>query len=331
MRFLVIGCGSIGKRHIGNLLKLGVGEILALDVRADRRGEVESQFGVKTLGDLEDAWERAPDVALITAPTSSHVSLALQAAEHGCHLFVEKPLTDRFDEGLDRLLATVQKRKLVTLVGCNMRFHHGPATVKRLLEAENIGRVVAVLLEMGQYLPDWHPAEDYRLGYSASTAQGGGIILDAIHELDYARWMFGEVRELVCFGGKRSSLEIDTEDCADILLGFRSGLWAHVHLDYVERSHTRRCKVIGEEGTILWDESEGDVRVFSPADRRWRAIPVPSGYDDNAMYVDELRHFLRCLEGEEKSAQDLAEARRVTAIALAAKESMIRRQPVTLS
>lgn len=306
-------------------------EILALDVRADRRSEVGAQFGVDTLGDLDDAWERDPHVALITAPTSSHVPLAVQAAEHGCHLFIEKPLADRFDEGLDRLLATVQKRKLVTLVGCNMRFHHGPATVKRLLETERIGRVVAVLVEMGQYLPDWHPAEDYRLGYSASTEQGGGIILDAIHELDYARWMFGEVREVVCFGGKRSSLEIETEDCADILLGFCSGLCAHVHLDYVERSHTRRCKVIGEEGTILWDESEGDVRVFSPADRRWSAIPVPSGYDDNAMYLEELRHFLRCLEGEEKPAQDLAEARRVTAIALAAKESMTRRQPVTLS
>src|SRR5438132_13886048 len=132
-RFLVIGCGSIGKRHIGNLIACQAGEVRAFDVRDDRRAEVKARFGIPVLGKLEEAWEAGADVALITVPTRLHVPLALEAAGHGCHLFVEKPLSDGLD-GIDRLLATVRERNLITLVGCNMRFHPGLVQVKKLLE-----------------------------------------------------------------------------------------------------------------------------------------------------------------------------------------------------
>lgn len=220
--FLVVGCGSIGKRHIGNLIARGAGEILAFDVRADRRREVESQFGVESLGHLEDAWKRRPNVALITVPTNLHIPLALQAAEHGCHLFIEKPLSDRL-EGVDQLLEAVRVRNPVTLVGCNMRFHPGLMMVKKLLEEGTIGRVVAARVEVGQYLPDWHPWEDCRHAYSAHRDLGGGVILDAIHEIDYIRWMLGEVEAIACFAGKLGHLEIEAEDTAAILLRFADG------------------------------------------------------------------------------------------------------------
>jgi Predicted dehydrogenases and related proteins len=244
LRFLVIGCGSIGKRHIRNLIALNAGEILAFDVQADRRSEVECQFGVEAVDNLEDAWERGPDVALITAPTSMHVPLALQAAEQGCHLFIEKPLSDRL-EGVDRLLNVVRERDLITLVGCNMRFHPGLVKVKKLLEEGAIGQVVAARVAVGQYLPDWHPWEDYRKTYSARRDLGGGVILDAIHEIDYIRWMLGEVEAVACFAGKLSRLEIETEDTAAILLRFASGSIGEVHLDYVQRAYNRTCHIIG--------------------------------------------------------------------------------------
>src|SRR5437660_189779 len=132
-RFLVIGCGSIGKRHIGNLSACHAGGVRAFDVREDRRAEVRSRFGIEVFGNLEDAWAAGADVALITAPTRLHVPLALQAAEHGCHLFIEKPLADSC-EGIEPLLTAVRQRNLVTLVGCNLRFHPGLRRIKRLLE-----------------------------------------------------------------------------------------------------------------------------------------------------------------------------------------------------
>src|SRR5262249_60103798 len=96
-RILVIGCGSIGKRHADNLKRLNAGEILAFDPREDRRVEVRSRFDVETPATLEAAWKREPDVAVVAAPTSAHVALAREAAEHGCHLLIQKPLADRLD------------------------------------------------------------------------------------------------------------------------------------------------------------------------------------------------------------------------------------------
>jgi len=256
--------------------------------------------------------------------------LAVEAAEHGCHLFIEKPLSDSL-EGVDRLLATVTERNLVTLVGCNMRFHPGLVRVKKLLEKGAIGRVVAARVEVGQYLPDWHPQEDYRQGYSARRDLGGGVILDAIHEIDYIRWMLGEVATVACFSGKLSRLEIDTEDTAAILLRFDNGTIGEVHMDYVQRAYSRSCHLIGEEGTILWDYGADKVTYYSTSSRQWQTFREGDVNDPNQMYVEEMRHFLRCLAREEEPALDVFEGSRVLQVALAAKESAASGRVVTLN
>ncbi len=320
VRFLVVGCGSIGKRHIRNLIAVGAERIIAVDTRADRRHEVKSKFGIETFDLLDAVWGRKPEVALITAPTSLHIPLALQTAEHGCHLFVEKPLSAEL-AGVNQLLEVVRQRKLITLVGCNLRFHPGLITVKKLLEEEAIGHVVSARLEVGQYLPDWHPEEDYRQGYSARRDLGGGVILDAIHEIDYIRWMLGDVQMVVCFAGKLSRLEIETEDTAAILLRFIDGAIGEIHLDYVQRAYSRTCHIVGDEGTIRWDYSAGEVRWYSAARGEWTVINDPSGWEPNQMYMDELQHFLACLAMEEEPVADVFEGFEVLKIALSAKRS----------
>lgn len=318
-RFLVSGCGSIGKRHVGNLLAANAGEVIGYDVSADRAAEVRSRFGIEALTDLGSAFDRRPDVVFVTAPTSLHVPLALEAARRGCHLFIEKPLSHS-TEGIEQLLDEVRRRGLVTLVGCNLRFHPGLTAVKRLLDEGAVGRVVAARIEVGQYLPDWHPRENYRRGYSARRDLGGGVILDAIHEIDYARWLLGPVAAVSCFAGRLSRLEIETEDTAAILLRFAGGTIGELHLDYVQRAYSRSCHLIGEEGTVRWDYGTGEVKLYSAGSGAWRAIANPPGWQPNQMYVDELRHFLRCLDGEAAPALDVFDAARVLRIALAARE-----------
>jgi predicted dehydrogenase len=176
-------------------------------------------------------------------------------------------------------------------------------------------------VEVGQYLPDWHPEEDYRRGYSASPELGGGVILDAIHEIDYIRWLLGPVRSVTCFAGKLSELEIGTEDTAALLLRFGSGSLGEVHLDYVQRAYSRTCHVIGDEGTIRWEYTSGGTRVYRAETRRWETVNDPTGWHPNDMYVEELAHFLRCLDGDDLPTLDVFEAARVLEIALAAKES----------
>ena len=319
--FLIVGCGSIGRRHLRNLKSLGISKIMALDVQPERAGAAAEELGISTFTNLSQALESSPDVVFITTPTSFHVPLALDAANHDCHIFIEKPLSHNLD-GVDELISLVQAKELVTLVGCNMRFHPGLALVKRLLEDGAVGRVLAARVQVGQWLPDWHPWEDYRHGYSARKDLGGGVILDAIHELDYIGWLLGSpVHQVVCFAGNTSSLEIDTEDTAAIILRFADGIIGEVHMDYVQRAYSRSCHIIGDMGTILWDYTEGQVRLYSASEESWHTYCNPTGWEPNQMYIDEMCHFLRCLSGEEEPVLNVTEGKRVLKLALAAKQS----------
>lgn len=330
MRFVVIGCGSIGRRHTANLLALGESDILAHDPDPARLAELSRLSpDIVVSEDLEELWGRDPDVAIVATPTSMHLQHAVEAARRGCALFVEKPLADRLD-GLDELLDLVDRGSLATLVGCNLRFHPGLAKVRELVREGAVGRLVSIRAEVGQYLPDWHPHEDYRQGYSARRALGGGVILDAIHEIDYVRWIVGEVDSVACFADHISGLEIDTEDVAALLLRFRDGAIGEVHLDYVQRSYSRGSRVVGEQGTILWDFGEGTTRIYRAGTGEWETYRDPEGWQANDMYVDEMRYFLARLRSGEPSESSVFDAARVLRIALAAKWAAYRGQVVHL-
>ncbi len=320
MLFLVVGCGSIGKRHIRNLRALGAGEIIAHDLNMECCREVEQEYRVKAYDNLDEALAQKPDAAFICTPTSLHIPPALSAARNGCHLFIEKPLSHSLG-GVDELLELVAQKNLVTLVGCNMRFHPGIALMKKLLEEGIIGKVLSARVQAGQYLPDWHPGEDYRQGYSANKALGGGILLDGIHEIDYITWFLGEASRIFCFSGKLSSLEIDTEDTAEIILWLKSGAMSEVHLDYIQHPYGRSCQLLGEEGTILWDFHDKQVKLYTTRTKKWRKFHEPTDYDINQMYIEEMKHFIRCLEGKGRPMQDIKTGKKVLEIVLAAKES----------
>jgi predicted dehydrogenase len=268
---------------------------------------------------LTQALATGPNVVLITNPTAYHLQVALTAAQAGCHLFIEKPLSHSWD-GVEELLSIIQQQHLVTLVGFDLRFDPGLCRVKALLEEGCIGRLLAIQAQVGQYLPDWHPSEDYRKGISARIETGGGVILDLTHELDYVSWLFGPVSSVSCFADKVSSLEIETEDTATMLLRFQNGAMGTVHLDYIQRVPSRTCRIIGERGTIVWDYFGKTVTCYSPD----RARPWEFAYGNaerNDRFLEEMRHLLACLQGLEQPKVDVVAGSRVLKLALAAKQS----------
>jgi len=326
-QLLVVGCGSIGARHLANLKALGAGPLLACDVDAQRREAVARALDVETVATLDEGLRARPRAALICTPPATHVTLALAAAEAGCHLFIEKPLADRL-AGVDALARAVAARGLVALVACNMRFHPGVRRLKRWLDEGAAGRVLAAHAEFGHYLPGWRPGVDYRQVYSAHRAAGGGILLDAIHEIDYLGWLLGPLAEVACLEAKVSDLEIDAEDTVALLLRAASGALATVHLDYTQRVKRRRCEVLGSEGTLVW-ESRGKnpetcvVERFTAAGGRWERHEETVDFD--APFREELAHFLRCLAGAERPLQDLAAATRALAVVETARAAGRRR------
>lgn len=318
VKLLVAGVGSIGRRHLRNLRQIGAGDLLVY--RTTRRPAPELDGTIGVFGSLEEALEQKPDAVFITNPTSLHVPTALTAARRGCHLFIEKPLSHSLD-GVAELAETVENAGLVVLVGCNLRFHPLLRRARELLCDGAIGRVTGARLEVGEYLPDWHPGENYRTGYSARRDLGGGVILTLIHELDYAYWLFGDVEHVYAVAGRQSGLEIDVEDTADILLGSRAGVTINIHMDYIQRPPTRTLQVTGEGGTLRWDYHRGQLAVYSVRTKAWQEWSDPPGFERNQMFLDEVSHFLECLAGRARPLIPLQEGRRVLEVALAAKRS----------
>ena len=318
MKLLVIGCGSIGERHIRNLRSLSVDNILACDTNSDRLHLMKDKYDAEIYKDVDEALKKNPDAVLVCTPPNLHIPMALKAVEHNAHLFIEKPISHNLEK-VDDFLTEAKRKKLTVLVGYNLRFHQGIILMKKMINEKVIGRVLSARAEVGQYLPDWRPWQDYRQSYTGKNDMGGGIILDGSHEIDYIRWLLGDITEVSCFADKVSDLDVDVEDTAEILLKFKNNIIAEIHLDFVQREYSRNCKIIGEEGTLIWDYPGKYVKTYYSTTKQWKTYPIKM--EPNDMYVEELKHFFECIKGKTSPLISGEEAKKVLEVALAAKES----------
>lgn len=321
MKILVVGGGSIGTRHLENLKILHAGPLAFVEPDSSRRSEIAECNAVRAFPSLSAGLAWQPDIALITSPTHLHIAHATLAAQQGCHLFIEKPLCALSSDEYMALLDTIEQHSLITLVGCNMRFHPGPAQVKALVEADAIGKVLFARLHTGSYLPEWRPWQDYRKSYSANASMGGGCLLDCIHEIDLMRWFLGPVSNVFCLARNTGTLDVDVEDVAALICRHRNGAHSELHLDYVQRSYERGCQIVGEYGSIFWDFNTKAVRWFDSRYDEWHLFEEPSEWEMNHMYLDEMRHFLNCVAERKPSVLPVAEALNVMRVVFAAKES----------
>ena len=319
MRILVVGCGSIGARHIRNLKTMHVGEIAACDTDKNRLSTIRDEFSLsEVFTDLEDALGKGFETVLVCTPPSTHIAIAREALEHGAHIFIEKPLSNTLN-GVDDLIKRASRKKRVLFVGYNFRFHPGLTMVKNSVAKKEIGALLAARAQFGQYLPDWRPWQDYTRSYTARSDLGGGIILDGSHEIDYMRWLLGEVHEVFCFAGNSTNLRTETEGIAEILLRFESGCLGQVHLDYVRPGYARDCEIIGERGVIKWDYRSGAVDRYLPDTKEWLSVKVDGKNRD--MYIAEMRNFIASIQGLEEPLATGIEGKKSLQVALAAKES----------
>jgi len=298
MRFLIVGLGSIGRRHLKNLSALGQTDIILLRSRANYPPDDElSKFPVVT--DIHSALEKKPDAVIISNPTALHLEVAIPAAQSGCPLLLEKPLSHNLN-GTEQLRKIVRENRLTVLVGFQFRFHPGLQKIKEIISNQEIGRVLYFRSHWGEFLPGWHPWEDYRKGYSARQDLGGGVVLTLCHPLDYLHWLFGEVVELAAVTKKLSDLEIEVEDTAEILMNFNSGVLGCLHLDYIQQPPKHTLEIIGTKGSLYWDNSDGTVHHYQNALKTWQKFPLKESFSRNDLFLEEMRHFIACVEGIQK-------------------------------
>jgi predicted dehydrogenase len=319
MKLLIAGLGSIGRRHLRNLTALGARDILLYRTHNSTLPDEELKgFPVET--NLETALSQRPTAVIVSNPTSLHLDVAIPAAEAGCHLFLEKPISHSLHR-VPEFKYLVERQAIQVFTGFQFRFHPGLMTVNRLLSEGAIGRPLSVRAHWGEYLPNWHPWEDYRHGYSARTDLGGGVILTLSHPLDYLRWLLGEVKSLWAFTGQLSDMDLRVEDNAEIGLRFDNGVLGSVHLDYNQQPPTHHLEIIGSKGTLRWEYENGAAQLYRAELGEWEIFQPPDGYDRNDMFMAEMRHFLDVIRGNAAPICSLYDGVRALELALATHKS----------
>jgi len=331
MKFLIAGLGSIGRRHFRNLISLGEKDIVLLrSHRATLPDDELAGYPVET--DIHEAIKKhKPNAVIVANPTALHLDIAIPAAEAGCAILLEKPISDSLDR-LDTLQHAAQKSGSKILVGFQFRYHPTLNKARELIQANAIGKILTVHAHWGEYLPQWHPWEDYRASYAARADLGGGVIRTLTHPLDYLRHLIGEVESLWSFNGHISPLELDVEDVAEIGLRFKNGAVGGVHLNYVQRSPRHTLEIIGTQGTLRWDNADSVLQLqkFPAPFASYSDLPPvpvietfspPEGFERNQLFLSQTRHFIETASGESEPVCRLEDGIMALRLALTAHES----------
>ena len=293
-KLAIVGLGSIGRRHL-KLIKKIRPELDVILVRSGR-GDLwpEEKLATKTVKTISEAISEGIEAAIISSPTGVHLPQAVELAEAGIHLLIEKPLSYSL-EHISDLEKVVLNKKLVVLVGYVLRYDPCAVRFKELLESDFIGDLLSVKIECGSYLPDWRPDQDYRKTVSAIPELGGGVLLELSHELDYMNWFFGKPSDVQAKLRNSKTLELDVEDQANMIFTGENGIPISMHLDFCRRHTQRECVAQTTEGELAWNAVKKQVK-WKP----YNANEVVDEFDFERDYIyqQQLEHFFECVENE---------------------------------
>ena len=300
MKILVVGCGSMGRRRLRNITRIGGHTLAAFEPSADRRAVVESEFGIPTFADFAVALDWAPAAVIVSTPPNHHSEYAIAAARRGIHFFTEASVVL---DGLDALIEVTRQQAIVGVPSCTQRYHPSVRLMKERIAAGAIGKVLAVTHHVGQYLPDWHPWEDYRTFYVARRETGAAREI-VPYELIWLTYLFGPVTQSVGFSAKLSDLDTDIDDIYSALLTFESGTHVSMMIEVLSRPAARQARLIGEKGTLIWDWLNKSVREWTVETKTWVEYPDPPPIQGPGgewvaenQYIDEMRGFLDAIAG----------------------------------
>ncbi|MDO6709371.1 Gfo/Idh/MocA family oxidoreductase [Aliiglaciecola sp. 2_MG-2023] len=307
MKFLICGMGSIGVRHFQNLKHLGFNDISLYSTGNSNYPKIEELTkDIPRYNNLNQALAQNPDVCMITNPTSMHVETAIEAANKGCHLYIEKPLSHNLTN-LAELNKIINQKNLITFVTYQFRFHPHIQLLKDLLHNENqYGDAVWAQAEWSEYLPDWHPWEDYKQSYSAKKELGGGVLRTQIHPLNYLEYLFGDIEHLTATTQSTGILDIDVDDIADIQISFKSKINATVHVDYIQKPRVHKLKIVTNKGRFHWNCHLNSLKFINLENKITEF--TNENFERNDMFVKMLEEYIDCVNNKTPTSFSIEQA-----------------------
>lgn len=297
MKFIIIGSGSIGQRHISNIKKINHKHDVDVFDLDKRKLQKLKHLDVNFLNRIDNLKSKY-DCAFICTPPISHVQYARKFLNEKIHVFIEKPLSIT-NIGISNLEKLTKQNSSLAFVGYNFRFNDGINLIKSIIMKQKLGKPLHASAYFGQYLPDWRPSQNYKKNYSAIKKMGGGIILDSSHEIDYLRWIFDEPKSVQSEFSYVNNLKTNVEGIAEIILKFQNNMIASIHLDFIRRDYKRGLEILCENGIINWSLKDRKIRIFNSQNNSWRNIRLKQNTND--MYVEEIKHIIKCIRNNRKS------------------------------
>jgi len=293
LTFLICGLGSIGKRHLKILKSFSGHKFIAL---RSGKSAIQSEEKVdEEISGFDQISRFKIDGALITNPTSLHISTAVEIAKLGIPMFIEKPLGKNLDD-MSTLETLVQQKNIPVLIGYNLIYHPGIDAIRNFISEGKIGKVISAKAQFGTYMPEWHRYEDYKKSYAANSSLGGGVVLTSIHEQNYLTDMFGEVKDVKAMETVGNVIGIDAEEGIEILMKHKNGVVSNIHLNFFQKPYYRNCQVIGTEGTLYWDFMIPEVEILYKDKTENKKLGNGPVELLEASYINQMKHFVDVIE-----------------------------------
>ena len=299
MKFVVAGLGSMGKRRVRNLKANGENDIVGFDIRADRNREAEEKYGIRTVKAFADISPEDFDVLIISTSPDAHGEYIRYALAHKKHFFIEHPTSD---DGYAEVMAN--KDALVKAPSCTFLFNPAIKMMKKVLDEGKIGKVLAFQYHMGQYLPDWHPWEDYRTVYFSKKETSACREMFCFELIWLSSLIGSEVKDVRGTITKLTDLDMDADDTVTASVTYKNNVRGTLLIDVISRKPFRTLRVLGSEGVLEWERFDYTLKIFNASTKETTVLPIPKGnpekgyVNEEEMYIDEIGAFLKAVKGE---------------------------------
>ena len=314
-KILVIGIGNIGLKHISILEKILPSAVIKVFSSSKKK---YLKINNEIINNTAKAIEFNPNLIIISNPSSLHIKTALSFANIKTNFFIEKPLSNNLSK-ISNLVSKINKNNLFLSIGYNLRFLPSLIRFRELINKNKIGNIYHFYSTVGYYLPHWRKNRDYRSTVSANNSLGGGVLLELSHEIDYIRWIFGQIESVYSIISKQSNLKIDVEDTSILMLNFKQkNLIGTIVMDFIRKDNNRECFAIGQKGSLKWDGVRGSVDFFDEITKKWKNI-YNGKNEMQISYVNQWKDIIFKIENDNKPFVDIYDAMATIEVIEAAK------------